>query len=375
MHMPHINKQMASFFLTTKCNLRCVYCYNKEKRSQLVDQTLPLNIAMAGVDYYFANSQSRHIRFYGPGEPTQASSLMKDIVAYARQVAGESLITELQTNGCFGVDTRSWLLDNLNIIWVSFDGEPVIQNSNRPCANGKPSAPIIENNIRWLIENKGARNLMVGARVTITNANIHRQHQLIDYFKGLGIKYIWTDPIFPAVDDIPVCDDPVKQSNYCFDMDLYADTYIDAYKYAKQMNLFYGSFLTCNFDGICNRHCRACTPVPHFTTDGYISACDLVTFGNSPKHMDCFVYGKWNSEKQQFDIDESKVSALRARSIENMPHCVRCEVREHCGGYCLGEVQNETGILTGQKPKTCRAIRKIAKSIGFPNEQYSYLHP
>lgn len=26
--MPHINKQMASFFLTTKCNLRCVYCYN-----------------------------------------------------------------------------------------------------------------------------------------------------------------------------------------------------------------------------------------------------------------------------------------------------------------------------------------------------------
>lgn len=373
--MPHINKQMASFFLTTKCNLRCVYCYNKEKRTQLVEQTLPLNIAMAGVDYYFANSQSRHIRFYGPGEPTQAFSLMKDIVTYARQVAGESLTTELQTNGCFGATTRSWLLDNLNTIWISFDGEPEIQNSNRPCANGKPSAPIIENNVRWLIDNKGVRNLMVGARVTITDANIYRQHQIIDYFKGLGIKYVWTDPIFPAVDDIPVCDDPVKLSNYSFDMDLYADTYIDAYNYAKQMGIFYGSFLTCNFDGICNQHCRACTPVPHFTTDGYISACDLVTFGNSPKHMDCFVYGKWNSEKQQFDIDESKVRALSERSIENMPHCVHCEVRDHCGGYCLGEVQNETGILTGQKPQTCKAIRKIAKSIGFANERYPYLHP
>lgn len=50
--MPHMNKQMASFFLTTRCNLRCIYCYNREERSQLKEQTLPLDIAKAGVDYY-----------------------------------------------------------------------------------------------------------------------------------------------------------------------------------------------------------------------------------------------------------------------------------------------------------------------------------
>lgn len=58
-----------------------------------------------------------------------------------------------------------------------------------------------------------------------------------------------------------------------------------------------------------------------------------------------------------------------------MKHCMQCEVREHCGGYCLGEVQNETGKLTGQKPQTCKAIRKIAKNIGFTDEHYLYLHP
>lgn len=373
--MPHMNKQMASFFLTTKCNLRCIYCYNREKRLQEEEQTLPLDVAKAGIDYYFSNNSSRHIRFYGPGEPTQAFSLMKDIVAYARQVAGEFLTTELQTNGCFGMNIRSWLLNNLNIIWISFDGEPGIQNFNRPCANGSPSAPIIEDNVRWLIENKGSRNLMVGARVTITEANICRQRQIIDYFKELGIRYIWSDPVFPAVGEIPVCDDPQKASEYNFDMDLYADTYIEAYYHAKQKDIFYGSFLTCNFDGSCNRHCRACTPAPHFTTDGFISACDLVTFGNSPKHMECFVYGKWNKEKQQFDIDKSKVEMLKARTINNIKHCMRCSVREHCGGYCLGEIQNETGKLTGQKLQTCKAIRKIAKAIGFSDEQYPYLHP
>lgn len=373
--MPHMNKQMASFFLTTKCNLRCVYCYNREERSRLTEETLPLEIAKAGVDYFFSNNKSRHIRFYGPGEPTQAFSLMKNIVVYARQIAGETLTTELQTNGCFSQDVRSWILDNINIIWVSFDGTPDIQNNNRPCANGKPSAPIIEDNVRWLIDNTNNRNLMVGARVTITNETIHFQHQIIDYFKELGIKYVWCDPVFPSVDEIPVCDDPIKLNRYVFDMDLYADKYIDAYIYAKKRGVFYGSFLTCNFDGICDRHCRACTPAPHFTTDGFISACDLVTFGKKSKHMSCFVYGKWNSEKKQFDIDESKVEKLRNRTIANMPHCLHCEVREHCGGYCLGEVQNETGCLTGQKPHVCKAIRKIAKNIGFADEEYKYLHP
>lgn len=373
--MPHMNKQMASFFLTTKCNLRCVYCYNRENRSQLAEQTISLEIAKAGVDYYFSRSSSRHIRFYGPGEPTQAFPIMKDIVMYARQKAGRNLTTELQTNGCFGPDLRSWLLDNLNIIWISFDGEPYIQNFNRPCVNGKPSAPIIENNVKWFNQNKGTRKLMVGARVTITRANIHRQRQIIDYFESLGIRYIWSDPVFPSVGEMPVCNNSQKIDDNNLDMNLYADSYIDAYNYAKKKGIFYGSFLTCNFDGICNCHCRACTPAPHFTTDGFISACDLVTFGNSPKHMECFVYGKWNTEKRQFDIDESKVEILRARTIENMKHCTLCEVREHCGGYCLGEVQNETGKLTGQKKQTCKAIRKIAKSIGFADEQYPYLHP
>lgn len=374
-NMPHINKQMASFFLTTKCNLQCVYCYNKEERLQMEDQTLSLEIAKAGVDYFFASNASRHIRFYGPGEPTQAFDLMKEIVLYARHKAGSSLTTELQTNGCFGSEVRDWLLENLNIIWISFDGEPDIQNFNRPCANGNPSAPIIENNVKRLIEKKDTHQLMVGARVTITEKNVYRQKQIVDYFGNLGIQYIWSDPVFPTVGEVPVCDDVAKLENYKFDMDLYADEYIDAYRYAKDKKMFYGSFLTCNFDGICNRHCRACTPVPHFTTDGFISACDLVTFGNSPKHMKCFVYGKWNKEKKRFDIDESKVAVLKARTIENMKHCMQCEVREHCGGYCLGEVQNETGKLVGQKLRTCKAIRKIAQNIGFLDEHYLYLHP
>lgn len=371
--MPHSRKQMASFFLTTKCNLRCVYCYNNKERSAVEEQTLPLHIAKAGVDYFYETNESRHIRFYGPGEPTQAFELLKEIVAYAKEKSPDTT-TELQTNGCFNKKVREWLLNNLNIIWVSFDGEPDIQNANRPCANGKPSSDIIEDNVKWLIANKGDRNLMIGARMTMTNGNIDRQKNIIDYLLSIGIKYVWSDPIFPEVGKIPVCADSDKLENHHFDMDCYINNFIEAHNYAESKGVFYGSFLTCNFDGKSNKHCRACTPVPHFTTDGYISACDLVTFGKQAHHMDCFVYGKWDETSGKFEIDKNKVSILQSRTIENMPHCKTCSANEHCGGYCLGEVMNETGNLFGQKKDTCKAIKKLYSILGEV-DLYKYMHP
>ena len=370
--MPHYNKQMISFFLTTKCNLRCKYCYNSKERNQRQEQSLSLEKAKVGLRSFFETNSSRHLRFYGPGEPTQEFQLLKDIVEYAKSL-DESITTEVQTNGCFSDEECEWLSDNMNIIWISFDGEPDIQNIQRPLSLGKPSSPVIEKNVKMIVERKS--KAMVGARVTMTNLNLHRQKEMLDYFHSLGIRYVWSDPLFPSVGEIPVCNDLEKSKNYHFNMDKYVDEFVVAYHYAKELGMFYGSFLICNFDGICNKHCRACTPVPHLTTDGYISACDLVTFGENAGHMDCFVYGKWNEESRTYDYDYSKITKLQNRTTENMLHCSTCEVKEHCGGYCLGEVMNETGSLLGQKPTTCKAIKKLAKEIGFIKEQYKFLHP
>ena len=355
--------------------MSCVYCYNSKERKEKPEQTLPFHIAKAGVDYFFSTNTSRHIRFYGPGEPTQELELMKKITEYARSKAGINLSTEIQTNGCFGKDVREWMLHNINIIWVSFDGMPKIQDTNRPMNSGNPSSPIIEENIKWLNDNKEDYNLTVGVRVTITDKNSHKQKEMIDYFYMLGVKHIWTDPVFPTVEHIPLYNDKKRQIAFQFDMDKYVENFVTACKYAKSKNLFWGSFLTCNFDGFTKKHCRACTPVPHFTTDGYISACDLAIFGENPYHMGCFIYGKWNEERNAFDIDESKVQQLQKRTVENIEHCQDCFAKTNCGGYCMGEVMNETGCLNGQKQITCNAIRRLLLEIGTCGSQYPYLHP
>ena len=240
--MPHCNKKMLSFFLTTKCNLCCIYCYNAKTRNEIKEHTLPFEIAKAGIDWYFEKNDSRHIRFYGPGEPTQEFELLKKITDYAKSHPnrGENVTVEIQTNGIFTKDIREWALNNFNIMWMSFDGMPDIQEHNRPLNplysdvfEHRSSADVLEDNVRWLISNRENRNLMVGARVTITNANVNRQIEMVDYFYNLGIRYVWTNPLFYSVGKVPVCIDEKKKQSYNFKMESYVDNYLDAYKYAK----------------------------------------------------------------------------------------------------------------------------------------------
>ncbi len=383
--MSHCKKKMLSFFLTTKCNLCCRYCYNAQERSQIKEETLDFEIAKAAIDWYFENNVCRHIRFYGPGEPTQAFETMCAITEYAKNHKnGGNLVTvEIQTNGIFTETVRNWILNNVNIVWMSFDGMKEIQNYNRPLNpvysdifEGKSSAEILEENVKWLISQRNERNLMVGARVTITDNNTFLQNQMIDYFYELGIRYIWTDPLFYSVGEVPVSKDKRKKDSYHFNMDTYVDNYIAAYKFANQKGLFWGSFLAVNFDGESEYHCRSCTPLssPHLTPDGYISACDMVLLGSKPYHMSVFVIGKWDFNKKLFEIDMEKVHNLENRKSSNIEHCKNCVVKLHCGGYCLGEIVNESGYLNGQNTLKCQAIRKLYKELG-PCKPYKYLHP
>ena len=310
---------------------------------------------------------------------------MKAITEYAKSHSnnGENVTVEIQTNGVFTNDIREWVLINANIVWMSFDGMKDIQNYNRPLNpkyshifNEKTSADVLEENVKWLIKNKVNKKLMIGARVTINDSNIEKQKEMVDYFYNLGIRYVWTNPLFYSVEKIPVCNDTEKKNNFNFDMDSYINNYLEAYEYGREKGLFWGSFLAVNFDGESPYHCRCCIPkeAPHITPDGYISACDMVVLGGEAHHMNSFIVGKWNNDNKEFEFYEDKIKILNERKSTNMVHCKNCSVKLHCGGYCLGETVNETGILNGQNIAKCVAIRKLFSVLG-ECQPYPYLHP
>lgn len=360
--MPHVNKKMLSFFLTTKCNLSCRYCYtNKDNYKH---QTIPFEFAKLGIDTFLGKDKLKHIRFFGAGEPTEEFELMKKICDYSAKNLENDLTIETQTNGVFSHNKAEWLAEHFDIIWVSCDGLPDIQNYFRPTVGGGPSSKTLERNVNFLTKNcKG----MTGIRTTITSLNIHKQIEIIKYFHELGVKYVWSDPIFPAVGS--------KTSINTFDVMSYAEEFVPASEFAASLGMVYKSFLTCNFDNETKYHCRACIPVPHLTTDGYISACDMALFGNEKDHMSIFIYGKWDKSKNTIVYDQNKINYLQSRSVDNMPGCKDCSVKYNCGGYCLGEVTNETNNLFGKKNSVCGPINYLAKKIGLNNGCCKYLHP
>lgn len=361
--MAHNKKEMISFFLTTKCNLDCIYCYTNKNSSAHAHQVLDPKFARAGIDDYYKTGLRRHIRFFGAGEPTIEIELMKEILSYAKSKDADTT-SEIQTNGCFNEKTAAWIADNIDIVWVSCDGLPKIQDYYRPLADGGRSSGILEKNLKYLIKNaKG----MTGIRTTITDKNVSSQVDLIKYYAGFGIKNFWADPVFPEIGS--------KNSFDSCEMEVFIREFVKAVRYAYKNGMTYGSILTCNFDETGEYACRACLPVPHLTTDGYVSACDMALFGNDADHMNVFIYGKWNQETGVIEYYPDKIRQLRARKLSNMPRCKNCAAGQYCRGYCLGEVVNETGDLFGCKDKICAPVKILLHELTEEEKQYEYFHP
>lgn len=194
-----------------------------------------------------------------------------------------------------------WIEENANNVWISCDGLPEIQNMNRPFyKTHKPSSPVMEKNIKKL---SLSTRCVVGIRSTITELNVNEQIKNVQYFNSLGVKYVWVDAVFPGVGD------DVHSFAY-LDMDNFVDKFLEATKYADTLGMEYRTFFACNFDKCTNMHCRACYPVPHLTTDGYLSACDMALFGEYDNHMRVLIYGQWDAETKQVNYFTERIKKM-----------------------------------------------------------------
>lgn len=364
--MVHCKKTQLSIFLTTKCNLQCIYCFASEKKDHSIPSTINIKFVKRGILDFFKSYKSREIRFFGIGEPTTVFLEMKKIREWVFKITNGNCKFELQTNGYFSQNIGKWIAKNIDIVWISCDGSPEVQNFYRPTLRGQPTSDVVEKNIRSLASSP----IVFGCRATIGLKNIGKQKKMIEYFDSLGVKAVMSDPIFA----------PIKNNKNNFigtekiDLLEYAKQFLKARKYAEKKNIFYGSILTVNFDERTEFFCRACIPYPHLTTDGFVTCCDMAYTGNDP-NMKELVYGKYISKKNRIIYNKSAINRIQSRKASNMPNCQKCDILYNCAGACLGEAVNETGNMFGIKPEVCQAIKYLARHMPLNNGLYSYLHP
>ena len=143
--------------LTENCNLRCVYCFERETRN--IKKMMSEDTADKIVDFLFDQAvtydvkDAVHITFFG-GEPMLAPELMTHVLDYGMaksKETGKPIRFSVITNGTIYNDKieaflQKWYDYTGTIdVQLSIDGIPEIQNEGRPCVDpNKKSSDLVE---------------------------------------------------------------------------------------------------------------------------------------------------------------------------------------------------------------------------------------
>ncbi len=359
--MGHYRKKLITFVMSEACNMACRYCYSDKNMANKF-RSLSLDFAYTALEDFIVEGINA-IRFFGVGEATMEPEKMEHIWDYASNHMGNKIYTEIQTNGTFPQATCFLLGKIADMVWISCDGTPDVQNHQRIMKDKRLSAGIIERNVHDIL-NCGKK---VGFRATISATNLHRQKEMIDYFINLGASCAFADLVcLPIMHGF---------GEYKVDCDEYVKEFIEAKRYAEAKGFFYSNFYMVNFDENVEIPCRSNLPMPHVMPSGYISACDMVT-DITGSLLDNLLYGKYDETNKKIVYDEDKLALIRGRTVERLPGCEDCQIKYYCAGGCIGEAINETGDFYGIKKYLCRVTKALAKEFGVGYaERYLYLHP
>lgn len=353
--MAHCRKKCLSVLLTEACNLRCKYCYCGEERG---NRKINIKFVKKAIEDFKDSGNELFIRYFGDGEPVLEFEMIKEITEFSRKLDSNAYF-ELQTNGTFSEEKAKWIAENIDIVWISYDGTTKVNDFYRPNLSGNSMSTIVEKNIRYL--NNKVKEL--GVRATIGRQNIYCQKDMIDKMKELGVKYIYSDLMFADVNNKLYYEQEIDPMEY-------AKEFLKAKKYADSQGIYYGSFFTVNFDEDTDISCRACLPMPHLTIDGYVSCCDMGYGSDKLKEL---IYGKYIAEENRIEYYPERISNIKKRTVDNLKECKDCEIKYRCAGGCIGEAINEKGTIYSIKEKNCEAIKYLAQNL--LEEKIPVLHP
>ncbi len=175
--------ECLTLFLNNACNLRCRYCHAAPGAAPdrpISDRA----IRAAGETVALSCAQRRRpltVAFHGGGEPTLDESRANhilEIVQAAAHSCGVPLQTYIATNGVMPEDRARWLASRFDLVGLSCDGPPEVQDRQRPARDGRPTSSRVGRTAEILRE--AGRTFHI--RATITRETLCRQAEIAAYF-------------------------------------------------------------------------------------------------------------------------------------------------------------------------------------------------
>ena len=182
---------LGIFWLTTDCNMQCIYCYEGNNKTKLYMDKECSDKAIYFLIKQMKNKNDKrlNIEFHG-GEPLLAYERLVDIVGKAKKICAEEDI-----NLRFGCTTNATLLNQerfdfisreIEDFSISMDGAEFTHNYSRCLTSGRETFDYVEKWLKKVLEIYP--NLRV--RMTFTHTTVHNFFENIQYFDSVGVRYV-----------------------------------------------------------------------------------------------------------------------------------------------------------------------------------------
>ncbi|MCR2043147.1 radical SAM protein [Anaerosalibacter massiliensis] len=184
-----------TIFVTSKCNLRCRYCYEGTEKSN-IDMTTEISDKVIEFIKYKLKEDSEkkplNIIFHG-GEPLINFELIKYISgSILQKIKDREVIFSMTTNGTIMTEEIiEYVKEYIDSLSISIDGTLKSHDMNRKFANGEGSYKTVIYNARKLLSG----GIDLRARMTFNSQNVRELYEGVKIMADLGFRYI-----VPAID-------------------------------------------------------------------------------------------------------------------------------------------------------------------------------
>ena len=343
----------AYLLLTADCNLHCQYCFSNGGDSKT---NLPSHVAKSAIDIIIQNAAKTQvrpkIRYHGGGEPTLRWEVLTETATYFKSEASKRSLTShigINTNGVLPEHKLSWLAENVDAIYISFDGPSEVHDAQRPTRGGSGSFSQVWRTMCWLSE----RGKRFAVRSTITKQNYSQMADIVDLLSGFKLSGIELEPLTVCGRAYTSHAEPPTPDEY---ISGYKEAYVRAKKYG--LDILYSGV---RIDGIGSIFCGAAGRNFAVTPTGHSTFCHRVSDVSDPAAAHYF-YGRYDETAGTFIFDNDKISKMKSISCEKSSACKDCFAKWNCGGGCYSANFSETGkLMLDEKTDRCTMTRELTK--------------
>jgi pyruvate-formate lyase-activating enzyme len=323
-------------YLTRKCDLNCNYCFSHPASSNpgLMNPTLQAmeKAAALVIENCREDDVPMTLVCHGGGEPTLYPDL-GSILEYVRQLCADSqvgLFSYLATNGVMSAAKAEWICGHFDLVGLSCDGPPSIQDRQRPAVSGGKTSGAVERTAAILRQHKQAFQV----RVTLTGAAWRQMPEIADYM----VKQI--QPQGVNVELAYRTSDPQLREEELRD-------FIDLYFIAREMCSKAGIFWRNSGvrPGQSHRqYCHILQNTLEVLPGDTASLCFLDNDSNESGHRKTEI-ARFDPTSQRWKMDMARVSAIQALLMAEAGPCRDCFASAHCSRSCPDQCPLE-GNLT-----------------------------